>query len=174
MARNDVTAFGFGTIKDFLGKGGKGLLVGLGVAAVVAVAPAVLVGTAITGGIGVLAGIATAGLIGAFTAGPIIGLSGSIGAAYGGVTGGAKGVKENNRAQAEALDVQAANIDYRLQKAQEQNLNLRTALSNEQKAANYQMHNHLADGNAPDKFTSKFAGNKAAPEQVQAQGGMSK
>jgi|OM-RGC.v1.019198929 Oleosin. len=180
---NEFKDFGFGTIKNGLGDAWKGLKVGGGVSLLAGVA---------AGGLAVAAmsifTMAAPALVGAAVVGGLLGTGftavgsltwgASVGAAWGVITGGKREMNKSARAQQESLDVAQANAEYRLQQAQQKNMNIRHAISHEgqsqaDRAAKYQMHNHLAEGKSADHFHSKFAANKAT-EQGQAQGGMSK
>lgn len=200
---NEVKDFGLGTIKGFLGKGGKGMLYGVAAALLIGTGVGVLAGGAIMGlaglaGVGTIAATATtaaatatwltttsviagigAGIVtamGTFTG--AVTLGGGIGAAWGALTGGKKEMNKSARAEAESLSATQAQADYRLQQAQQKNMAVRQAIAHQgqgqaDRAANYQMQNHLTDGLAENHHRSKFTSNKAT-EQGQAQGGMSK
>ncbi len=168
---NAVKDFGLGTVKDFLGKGGKGALYGVAIAGAVALGPGLLVGAAITSAItgaaaaagagailaGIVSGTAITGLVGFFTAVPIVGASASVGAAYGGITGGTREVKKSVAHEQDVRQAHAVGLDHQIQREQQKNVGLRNTISQEQKALKYQTENHLAANNTPNKFQSQFA-----------------
>lgn len=171
-----------GTVKGFFGKGAKGMLIGAVTALVIGSGAGFLAagalaafgaGAAAMGVVGLVSGVAAT----VVSFGPSVMWGGSIGATYGTITGGKKEMNKTARAEAQSLEVAQAQANYRIEQAQEKNMNVRHAISGKGQQAPREMYNPMAEGKAADHYRSmhqsKFAANKAA-QQGQAQGGMSK
>jgi len=179
---DEIKDFGLGTLKGFIGKAGKGALYGVGIAAVLAVGSGVLLGGLVAGAIGtgivaaasgIASGIMVTGAVGFLTGIPIVQASASIGAAYGGITGGAKEMRKTAQAERDALAVQSTNLDYEIKSEKKMNQGLRNALSQKERAAQYQVPNPMAEGKADNHFQSQFAAQETASKEM-AQGGVGK
>lgn len=165
---NDTKNFAVGTVKGIGSNGWGGLKAGLWTSGGLGLA--VGIGAAMLGAwpiLAVVGGLATF----AGTLIPAASWGTAIGGGWGALTGGTKQVKAAAIEKGQNLEAELVTEQNRLQNVQQQNTNIRTAIAQQgtqqQRAAQYQMPNHLAEGNAPDKFQSQFA---AAPGAAQGKG----
>ena len=181
-----IKDFSFGTAKGAVSNGWQGLkfsgmlsaaVAGIGtVAAISFLAP---VSPFLAAG-GVIGSLALG--VGTFSATAVT--TTSIGAAWGSLFGGTKELNKSAKSKEQDLEVGRANVEYQIEAAKSENTSLKQGMSakyaggNRAPASNqqgqgqasggytrYQMHNHLAEGNAPNKFTNQFEAQKANAHQ---------